>query len=64
MSPSRSTPWTACSAALCATLPSEILEEQLGLLERLHRFVPMNPVEAREAIAKAVLDHGGYPLPY
>jgi alkylation response protein AidB-like acyl-CoA dehydrogenase len=50
--------------ALCATLPSEILEEQLGLLERLHRFVPMNPVEAREAIAKAVLDHGGYPLPY
>jgi hypothetical protein len=50
--------------ALCATLPSEVLEEQLGLLERLHRFVPLNPVEAREVIAKAVLDSGGYPLPY
>jgi hypothetical protein len=50
--------------ALSAVAPAEMLEEMQGQLARLHRYLPMNPGEAREAVAPAVLEAAGYPLAY
>ena len=50
--------------AICAVVPSGEVEAQLEQLTRLHRFVPVNSAEAREALVPAVLEAGGYPLQY
>src|SRR5205807_8443426 len=50
--------------ALSALVPEGALEELQGQLARLHRYTPVDPVAAREAVAAAVLQAEGYPLPY
>jgi len=48
--------------ALCAVLPAGEVEAQLEQLSRLHRYTPVNIMEAREGIVPSVLDTGGYPI--
>ena len=38
--------------------------EQLAKLEKLHRYTPTNSAESREPIVAALIERGGYPLPY
>jgi len=38
------------------------VEAQLEQLSRLHRYTPVNIMEAREGIVPSVLDTGGYPI--
>ncbi|GAC1605151.1 MAG: hypothetical protein NVS4B10_18480 [Myxococcales bacterium] len=61
---SRERAFDRARTALCATLPAEILDEQLELFARLHRFAPVNPAQGREQIVPRILESGGYPLAY
>jgi alkylation response protein AidB-like acyl-CoA dehydrogenase len=61
---SRERAFDRARTALCAVLPPAEVEAQLEQLARLHRYTPVNSAEVREAIAPAVLEAGGYPLPY
>jgi alkylation response protein AidB-like acyl-CoA dehydrogenase len=50
--------------ALSAVAPPEQLDELHAQLSKLHKYTPINPAEAREAVAVPLLDAGGYPLVY
>ena len=50
--------------ALCALFPAEEIGAMLERLEKLNRYQPVDPAEAREAIVEKVLEAGGYPLGY
>src|SRR5438874_486430 len=50
--------------AIAAAVPAEQLEAELEQLARLHKYTAVNSAEVREAILPALLDAGGYPLPY
>jgi alkylation response protein AidB-like acyl-CoA dehydrogenase len=55
---------TRARFALCALFSADEVQEQLARLERLNRYEPVNPAEVRETVCSAVLEAGGYPLPY
>ncbi len=61
---SRERAFDRARTALSAVAPKDTLEELHGQLARLHKYAPVNPAEAREAIVPAILDAPGYPLPY
>ena len=61
---SRERAFDRARTALCAVAPAEALEGMLDQLARLHRYTPVNPAEAREAVVPAILEAGGYPLQY
>jgi alkylation response protein AidB-like acyl-CoA dehydrogenase len=61
---SRERAFDRARTALCATLPAEIIDEQLQTFSRLHKFAPINPAEVREQIVPHILERGGYPLSY
>ena len=50
--------------AIAAAVPAEQLEAELEQLARLHKYTAVNSAGVREAILPALLDAGGYPLPY
>jgi alkylation response protein AidB-like acyl-CoA dehydrogenase len=55
---------TRARTALSALFSADDIGEQLAKFEKLHRYTPVNPAEAREPIAQAVLERNAYPLPY
>ena len=55
---------TRARTALCALFPAEEIGAMLERLEKLNRYQPVDPAEAREAIVEKVLEAGGYPLGY
>jgi hypothetical protein len=61
---SRERAFERARAAICAVVGAQEVEAELEQLARLHRFVPVNSAEAREAIVPAVLEAGGYPITY
>ena len=61
---SRERAFDRARTALCAVAPAEEVDAQLEQLARLHKYTPVNSAEVREQIVPAVLEAGGYPLPY
>jgi alkylation response protein AidB-like acyl-CoA dehydrogenase len=61
---SRERAFDRARTALCAVVAAEEIEAQLEQLGRLHRYLPVNSAEVREAIVPAALEAGGYPLGY
>ena len=61
---SRERAYDRARTAICAAVAPDEVDAQLEQLARLHRYVPVNIAEAREAIVPAVLEAGGYPLAY
>jgi hypothetical protein len=61
---SRERAFDRARTALCAAVPAGKIDAQLEELARLHRYTPVNSAQVREAIVPAVLEAGGYPLPY
>jgi len=61
---SRERAFDRARTALCAVLEAGDVERELEQLARLHRYMPVNSAEVREAIVPAILEAGGYPLAY
>jgi alkylation response protein AidB-like acyl-CoA dehydrogenase len=54
----------AARRAVCASTQGAARTAALAALDRAYEFVPYDPAELRETLVRAVIETGGYPLPY